>query len=279
MPEPPLFVSGVSHLPRPRASRMNCVMTTKLPLGRGLLLAILALFVGTLAACDGLMALGGPTDRFVVKPASEAVSAQLAADLEASRAIIRKRLEAMGLTVHRIELTGQGELVIEVSGKGAEDAFAAAFGIKGDLAIRLVDLNALPANTAQGIAPVGSELLEMADGSGPVAVKRAGSISGDRLVQARTGIDEFTDQPMVMISFDEAGTRKFAQLTAANVGNPLAIVLDGKVLSAPIVNEPITGGQAQISGGFTQETANQLAIALRSGALPVAFKLVEHTRL
>lgn len=68
-------------------------------------------------------------------------------------------------------------------------------------------------------------------------------------------------------------------LTAANVGKPLAIVLDGKVLSAPVINEPITGGQAQLSGGFTQESANQLAIALQSGALPVAFTLVEHTPL
>jgi len=244
-----------------------------------LLLAILALVSLGLGACDGLMALGAPTDRFVVKPASDRVSAQLAADIEVSRTIVRKRLEGLGLTVHRIEPTGQGELTIEVSGPRAEDAFAAAFGIKGDLAIRLVDLNAVPADVAQGIAPVGSELLEMTDGSGPVAVRRVGGISGDRLADARTGIDEFTNQPMVMVSFDEAGARKFALLTQANVGKPLAIVLDGKVLSAPVINEPILGGHAQISGGYTQETANQMAIALRSGALPVAFTLVEHTRM
>ena len=248
-------------------------------LPRRLLFAILALFAAVLPACDGAMAVDGPTDRFIVKPASDEVSAQLAADIEASRAIIRKRFEALGLTVHRIDPTAQGELVIEVAGPRAEDAFAAAFGIKGDLAIRVVDLNALPMNTAQGIAPVGSEILEMADGTGPVAVKRVGSISGDRLRDARTGTDEVTGQPMVMISFDDAGARKFALLTQANVGNPLAIVLDGKVLSAPIINEPILGGNAQISGGFTQDAANQMAIALRSGALPVAFKLVEHTAL
>lgn len=258
---------------------MNCYMVTKPRFTRALLLAFLALFAGALAACDGAMALGGPTDRFVVKPASDEISAELAADIEASRAIIRKRFEALGLTVHRIDPTAQGELVIEVSGPRAEDAFAAAFGIKGDLAIRLVDLNALPANTAQGIAPVGSEILEMADGSGPVAVKRVGSISGDRVVEARAGIDQTTGQPMVVIAFDDAGARKLAQLTAANVGNPLAIVLDGKVLSAPLVNEPITGGQAQIAGGLSEESANEMAIAIRAGALPVAFTLVEHTPL
>jgi preprotein translocase subunit SecD len=258
---------------------MNCFMTTKLPFARGLVLAFLALVVPVLAGCDGLAAMAGPTDRFVVQPASGAVAAELAADIEASRAIIRKRLEAFGLTVHKVEPTPDGQLVIEVSGSRADEAFAAAFGIKGDLAIRLVDIDAPAYELDQGIVPPGSELLDMADGSGPVAVKRIGGISGDRVVQARTGIDEFTDQPMVMIAFDEAGTRKFAQMTAANVGKPLAIVLDGKVLSAPVINEPIVGGNAQIAGGYTQESANQMAAAISSGALPVAFTLVEHKPL
>lgn len=262
---------------------MNCFVTKKPSFRSSLLLALVALLTGTLAACDGVMAQAVPTDRFVVIPVPDPAqvdpAADRAADVEASRAIIRKRLEALGLVVHRTAPAEQGRLVIEVSGKGAGDAFAAAFGFKGDLAIRLVDIAVPVQDLDQGIASPGSEVLEMADGSGPVAVKRVGGISGNRLAQARTGFDEFTGQPMVMVSFDEAGAREFAMLTAANVGKPLAIVLDGKVLSAPVINEPITGGQAQLSGGFTQESANQLAIALQSGALPVAFTLVEHKPL
>lgn len=246
---------------------------------RRLLFAILALFAAALPACDGLMALGGPTDRFVIAPAPGDAKMPSPEGVGAAAAIIGKRLEGMGLVVHRLEPGKDGQIIIEVSGKDAEKALAAAIGIKGDLAIRLVDLNALPEQVDQGIAPVGSEVLPMADGSMSVAVRRLGGISGKHIAAAQPGVDEFSDQPMVMISFDEAGTRKFAQLSGTNVGKPLAIVLDDKVLSAPVINEPITGGQAQISGGFTQDTANQLAVALQSGALPVAFTLVEHTPL
>ena len=80
---------------------------------------------------------------------------------------------------------------------------------------------------------------------------------------------------MVSITFNQQGGAKFAKLTTENVNKPFAIILDGKVLSAPNINEPILGGSAQISGSFTVDSANQLAISLRSGALPVDLKVVE----
>lgn len=245
---------------------------------RRLVYAILVLFMATLPACEGLMALGRPTDRFVIAPVSGDAKVPSPEGMEATVAIIRKRLEGLGLEVHRLKSGKDGQIIIEVSGKDAEEALAVAIGIKGDLAIRLVDLNALPDLVDQGIAPVGSEVLPMADGSMSLAVTRLGGISGQSVVAAQTGFDQFTNQPMVLISFDEAGSRKLAEISGTNVGKPLAIVLDGKVLSAPVITEPITGGQAQISGGLTHENASQLAVALQSGALPVAFKLVEHTR-
>lgn len=255
-------------------------MTMKLPLGRGLLLALLALFAGALPACDGLAASGEPSDRFVIAPApGDAEASPSPEDVQQAAAIIRKRLEGMDLVVHRLEPGTDGRITIEVSGKDAEKAVAAAIGIRGDLAIRLVDLDALPENTRQGIAPPGSEILPMADGSMAVAVRKVGGVSGKRVEAAQVGIDQSTGQSMVMVTFDAAGASKFAQLSGANVGKPLAIVLDGKVLSAPVVYEPITGGQAQISGGFTAEEASQLAVALQSGALPVVFAVAEHTRL
>lgn len=253
-------------------------MTMKLPLGRGLLLALLALFAGALAACDGFAASGEPSDRFVIAPAPGDAEAPPPEDVQEAAAIIRKRLEGMDLVVHRLEPGTDGRIMIEVSGKDAEKAVAAAIGIKGDLAIRLVDIDALPENTRQGIAPPGSEILPMADGSMAVAVRKVGGVSGKRVVKAEAGTDESIGQPMVMVTFDAAGASKFAQLSGANVGKPLAIVLDGKVLSAPVIYEPITGGQAQISGGFTSEEASQLAVALQSGALPVVFTVTEHTR-
>ena len=112
-------------------------------------------------------------------------------------------------------------------------------------------------------------------GAGLLAVKRLGGIKGDQLTDASQTFDSRDNSPVVSITFDSAGGAKFAKLTTENVGHPFAIILDGKVLSAPNINEPIMGGSASISGGFTVASANQLAIALRSGALPVDLKVIE----
>ena len=102
-----------------------------------------------------------------------------------------------------------------------------------------------------------------------------GGIRGDNLVGAQQTFDPQTNDPVVSITFDQQGGARFANLTRENVNKPFAIILDGKVLSAPNINEPILGGSASISGGFTTETANNLAISLRSGALPVDLAVIE----
>ena len=109
---------------------------------------------------------------------------------------------------------------------------------------------------------------------GAIAVKRRVMVSGDQLVDARQAFDQ-DGQPVVSIKFNTAGARRFGRVTQENVGKPFAIILDDKVLSAPNINEPILGGQAQISGSYTVESANQLAIALASGKLPVKLNVME----
>jgi preprotein translocase subunit SecD len=115
----------------------------------------------------------------------------------------------------------------------------------------------------------------MQDGSGNIAVRRLGGISGDKLVKADPSFDQQSNQPAVTIQFDSEGGQKFTRMTQQNTGKLFAIILDGQVISAPVIREPIYGGVSQISGSFTVESANQLAIALRSGALPVDLKIVE----
>ena len=114
----------------------------------------------------------------------------------------------------------------------------------------------------------------MADGSGQIAVQRRVMVSGEQLVDAKQTFDQ-NGQPVVSITFNSAGARRFGRVTQENVNKPFAIILDDKVLSAPNINEPILGGQAQISGSFTVESANQLAIALASGKLPVKLNVIE----
>jgi preprotein translocase subunit SecD len=114
----------------------------------------------------------------------------------------------------------------------------------------------------------------MVEGGGNIAVKRRVMVSGDQLVDAKQSFDQ-DGRPVVSISFNTAGARRFGRVTQENVNKPFAIILDDQVLSAPNINEPILGGQAQISGNFTVETANQLAVSLASGKLPVKLNVIE----
>jgi protein-export membrane protein SecD len=100
-------------------------------------------------------------------------------------------------------------------------------------------------------------------------------VSGDRLEQAGSGFDSRGGEPVVNFRFDTRGAREFGDVTKANVGRPFAIVLDNKVISAPVIREPILGGSGQISGNFTLETANDLSILLNAGALPAALSVIE----
>jgi preprotein translocase subunit SecD len=114
----------------------------------------------------------------------------------------------------------------------------------------------------------------MADGTGAIAVQRRVMVSGDQLVDAKQAFDQ-DGRAVVSITFNAAGARRFGRVTQENVNKPFAIILDDKVLSAPNINEPILGGQAQISGNFTVESANALAVSLASGKLPVKLNVVE----
>jgi preprotein translocase subunit SecD len=105
-------------------------------------------------------------------------------------------------------------------------------------------------------------------------VEKHVAISGDDLIDAQALLDERIKEPVVSFKFSPAGTRQFARATTENIGRPMAIVVDGVVLAAPIIREPITGGSGQISGGFTVERANDLAVTLRSGALPLPLTIV-----
>ncbi|MDB5616429.1 protein translocase subunit SecD, partial [Tardiphaga sp.] len=109
----------------------------------------------------------------------------------------------------------------------------------------------------------------------PYVIKRQVLVSGGDLTDAQPGFDQRTNEPIVSFRFNTAGSRKVAQATSENVGQPFAIVLDNEVISAPVIREPITGGSGQISGSFTVQQANELALLLRAGALPAPLTVIE----
>jgi protein-export membrane protein SecD len=131
----------------------------------------------------------------------------------------------------------------------------------------------------KGVAPIGSELLKEKGENGQpgevIAVQKRVLVAGDRLTDAQQGFDSRTGQVIVSFRFDTLGARQFGDVTKDNVGHRFAIVLDKEVLSAPVIQEPILGGSGQITGNFTVQSANDLAVLLRAGALPAPLKPLE----
>lgn len=217
--------------------------------------------------------------RVVLTPTTSGINAALDDAMESATEVVRRRIDELGTREPTIIRQGDTRIVVQVPGLEDPEALKNLLGQTAQLEFKLVDLNALPENVQAGIAPPGSQVFPYAPGS-PMAgrfeaVRRLGGIRGDNLTGARAGVDPQTNQNVVNITFDAQGGAKFAKLTRENVGKPFAIILDGQVLSAPNINEPILGGSAQISGSFTPESANNLAISLRSGALPVPLQVIE----
>ncbi len=198
--------------------------------------------------------------------------------MDAARDVIERRINELGTREPTIIRQGDNRVVVQVPGLKDPTALKELLGQTAKLEFKLVDENADPEQTAQGKAGVGSQVLPYPDnptGIPYIAVRRSGAITGDRLTGAQQSFDPQDNQPVVNIQFDGEGGQRFARMTQRNTGKLFAIILDDKVISAPRINEPILGGSSQISGSFTVESANQLAIALNSGALPVDLKVVE----
>lgn len=251
---------------------------------RAVAVTFLALLGLSLAGCNQLAKLAGPNHQFILQVHEQAdgnlgAEANIEALLEASIPVLTGRLEAMGVTVTSATKDSDDRLIVNVAGENSRNALATAIGRSAKLDFKLVNQAALLSDTIQGIAPPGSVILPTADGSQQIAILKLGGINGDHVVNAAAMLEAYTEEHVVNMRFDDRGSKQLAELTAANVGKPLAIILDDEVIAAPNINEPILGGSLQLAGNFTAEEANELAIMVRSGALPVALEIVEERTL
>ncbi|WP_203308327.1 protein translocase subunit SecD [Sphingomonas beigongshangi] len=218
------------------------------------------------------------TSRFVVTPTKAGLDQAVKTAMDDTTDVVRKRIDALGTREPTIVRQGDNRIVVQVPGLGNPQQLKELLGKTAKLEFKLVDTTANPVDVAKGIAPIGSQILPYATpGLPPIAVKRQVIISGDQLADARQAFDQQTNQPNVQITFNAVGGNRFARITQQNVGKPFAIIVDNKVISAPNINEPILGGSAVINGGFTVDSANQLAIALRSGKLSINLKVIEES--
>ena len=197
--------------------------------------------------------------------------------IEQSIQIVEKRVNELGTVEPIIQRQGNDRILVQVPGLQDPTHLKELLGQTAKMEFRMVDTTVSPDQAQQGRLPPESELLieRVRRRRLPYVVKKQVLVAGGDLIDAQATFDQRTSEPVVSFKFNTSGARKFAQATQENVGLPFAIVLDNKVISAPRINEPITGGQGQISGSFTVQSANDLAILMRAGALPAPLTVVE----
>jgi preprotein translocase subunit SecD len=196
--------------------------------------------------------------------------------VEQSIQIIERRVNELGTVEPLIQRQGVDRILVQVPGLQDPTRLKELLGKTAKLDFRMVDVS-IPAEQAlQGRVPPDSEILYGTTApKTPYLVEKRILVSGSDLTDAQPGFDQRTNEPIVSFRFNTSGARKFAQVTQENVGKPFAIILDNQVISAPVIREPILGGSGQISGSFTVESANDLAILLRAGALPAPLTIIE----
>jgi protein-export membrane protein SecD len=190
---------------------------------------------------------------------------------------VRRRVDAMGTTEPSIVRQGSARILVQVPGLQDTAQLKELIGKTARLSFHEVhtSMGAEEARTTR--VPPGYKVYPTKDREegGPLLLRETPVVRGDELKTAQPGFDQRTNEPIISFTFNNSGARKFGTFTKDNVGRPFAIVLDDQVISAPVIREPILGGSGQISGNFTVESANQLAIQLRSGALPAKLTIVE----
>lgn len=232
------------------------------------------------SAADGLpshaLAVTDGSDGAVrLAPTDAASTARLNELVEDSIAMIEQRLKDSGITLVSVVPDGTDRIRIFLPGVTDPERITAIFARKVMVSFRPVDVSMTPEQAQSDTPPEGSKVLLGFKDKRPYLVAKDSALDGEDISYAAPGFAAGTKDPVASFRFNGRGTRRFAHITEENVGKPFAIVLDDRVISAPVIREPITRGSVQISGNFTLEEANSVAMQLRAGSLPGHLNLIE----
>jgi len=203
------------------------------------------------------------------------------AAVDQSIEIVRRRIDETGVREPTIVRQGDDRILVQVPGLDDPERLKRLLGKTAKLTFHLLDEKASMADALSGRVPPGTMFLPSQDEIDSTGrprrylVKKRVMVGGDTLIDSSAGFDARDNQPVVNFRFDTVGAKRFGNVTMKNVNKPFAIVLDGKVLSAPVIREPILGGTGQISGSFSVAEANDLSLLLRAGALPAPLTILE----
>lgn len=205
-------------------------------------------------------------NRLRLRLGDEAVTRAETRAAQQSVEIVRRRIDETGVNEPVVARQGGNRILVQLPGLQDPGRIKRLLGQTAKMTFHLV---------SNAAGQPGTRTLSSNDGYGKVTVRSKVEVDGARLRDASATLNGTTNEWVVQFSFDTIGAKRFAEITQANVGKPFAIVLDDKVISAPVIREPITGGQGQISGNFSAQSANDLAVLLRAGALPAPLTVVE----
>ncbi|WP_374624324.1 protein translocase subunit SecD [Devosia sp.] len=212
--------------------------------------------------------------KIVVSLTPEGITERMASLVAQSMEVIRNRVDEVGTTEPTIQRQGQDRVLVQVPGFEDSSRLKDLIAKTARLTFHLVHPSMTAAQAqAQGI-PSGYFILPSADG-GEELLNENVELGGEALTNAQPGFDQQTSRSVVSFQFDTRGAITFGEITSKNVGKRFAIVLDNQVITAPVIQQPITGGSGQISGNFTAQSSSDLAVLLRAGALPATLDVVE----
>ena len=185
--------------------------------------------------------------------------------------IVRRRIDETGTKEPVIQAQGDDRILVQLPGIDDPERVKDLLGKTAKLSFNLVN-DAV--DLSKATAPAGARILSFQENPAQkIAIDRRALITGEMLVDSQPTFQD--NEPVVSFRFDSVGSRRFCDVTSANVGKPFAIVLDGEVISAPVIRDAICGGSGIISGGFTTQDANDLSLLLRAGALPAPLTVIE----
>ena len=186
--------------------------------------------------------------------------------LDDSLEIVRRRVDEVGTKEPTILRRGNDRILIELPGLDDPNRIKNLLGKTANLTFRLI---------SEEEDDFGSELLFFEDDTTQLRVSKRVVMSGDNLTNARPRFDNLNNETVVSFTLDRVGAKKFGRVTTKNIGKKLAIIMDNKIISAPVIRDAILGGNGQISGNFTFQSATDFALLLRSGALPAPLNIIE----
>lgn len=216
-------------------------------------------------------------DTITITPTPQGMQHRVSSAASAAIETVDRRVNALGTSESTVVRQGSDRILVQFPGLQDTKQLKELIGQTAKLTFHAVHPSISADEAKQTRAPLGYKVFPSSDAEGGrnYLLQESPIVSGEDLTDAQPGFDQRTNEPIISFRFNQSGARKFGNYTKDNVGQPFAIVLDNKVLSAPVIREPILGGSGQISGQFTVDSANTLAVQLRSGALPTKLTIVE----